>query len=92
MRSSINFDFWIFCKYRSDSEYSRLQGMLATLEIAQARLSSSTDEDRIRLREEHARLEASQVALETERTVVCNSISKEREELRQDKHLFETGT
>merc|ERR1712166_519771 len=45
-------------KTRSDSEYSRLQGMLATLEIAQARLSSSTDEDRIRLREEHARLEA----------------------------------
>ena len=66
--------------------------MLATLEIAQARLSSSTDEDRIRLREEHARLEASQVALETERTVIRNGISKEREELRQDKHLFETGT
>jgi len=45
-------------KKRSDAEYSRLQSMLATLEITQERLTSSTNEDRIRLREEHARLEA----------------------------------
>jgi predicted nucleic acid-binding Zn-ribbon protein len=76
-------------KKRSDDEYARLQSMIATLEVTQNRLTTSTNEDRIRLREEHARLEASQVSLETERTVVRNGLSKERDDLRKEKHQFD---
>ena len=69
-------------KTRSDSEYNRLQSMLATLEVTQERITASTNEDRIRLREEHARLEAAQVSLDTERTVVRSGLTKEREAIR----------
>ena len=44
---------------------------------------------RVRLREEHARLEAMQVSLETERTMVRQELSKDRDALRADRAAFE---
>ena len=74
---------------RADTEYKRLQGMMATLEVTQNRFSAGQDEDRVRLREEHARLEAMQVSLETERTLVRQELNKDRDALRADRAAFE---
>ena len=74
---------------RADTEYKRLQNMMATLEVAQNRFGAGQDEDRVRLREEHARLEAMQVSLETERTMVRQELSKDRDALRADRAAFE---
>ena len=74
---------------RADTEYKRLQGMMATLEVTQNRFSAGQDEDRVRLREEHARIEAMQVSLDTERTLVRQELSKDRDALRADRAAFE---
>ena len=48
------------------------------------------DVDRVRLREEHARVEAMHAALRTETDILRGDVAKERQRLRDERAEFET--
>ena len=48
------------------------------------------DSDRVRLREEHARVEAMHVALRTETDILRADVAKERQRLREERLEFES--
>ena len=69
---------------RADAEAAKLEQLLLSMETAAVHARRGFSEEKTRLAEEHARLEALQLAIRTESEITHAELEKERKELRAE--------